>query len=84
MIIMDAEKEWPGDKNLNELIAEWTKKRGESDRLYPGAMVWCFKKSGREFREKVELLLAWKRQRKTRSGQDTGLWFWQIVGSPMG
>jgi hypothetical protein len=64
MIIMDPEKEWPGDKNLNELIAEWTKKRGESDRLYPGAMVWCFKKSGREFREKVELLLAWKRIKK--------------------
>jgi hypothetical protein len=29
--------------------------------LYPGALVWCLKKPGRELRERVELMLAWKR-----------------------
>ena len=42
-------------------IAEWTKQRGKSPRLYPGALVWCLKKPGRDLREKVELGLAWKR-----------------------
>src|SRR5436190_760122 len=34
---------------------------GASPRLYPGALVWCLKKPGRDLREKVELALAWKR-----------------------
>ncbi len=34
---------------------------GKSPRLYPGALVWCLKKPGRDLREKVELMLAWKR-----------------------
>jgi len=64
LVLMDPEKEWPGDEALRQQIAEWTKKRGESDRLYPGSLVWSFKKSGRDFREKVELWLAWKRVKK--------------------
>ena len=42
-------------------FAEWTQNRGKSPRLYPGALVWCLKKPGRDLREKVELALAWKR-----------------------
>lgn len=42
-------------------IAEWTRSRGKSPRLYPGALVWCLKKPGRDLREKVELALAWRR-----------------------
>jgi hypothetical protein len=38
-----------------------TRSRGKSPRLYPGALVWCLKKPGRDLREKVELGLAWKR-----------------------
>jgi len=34
---------------------------GEIPRLYPGALLWCLKKPGRDLREKVELLLAWRR-----------------------
>ena len=30
-------------------------------RLYPGSLVWCTRKPGRELREKVELWLAWQR-----------------------
>jgi hypothetical protein len=50
-------------------MAEWTKKRGKSDRLYPGALVWCVRKPGRDLRDKVEMLLAWKRvQKDVRDG----------------
>ena len=42
-------------------LAEWTRQRGKSPRLYPGALVWCLKKPGRDLREKVEMGLAWKR-----------------------
>jgi hypothetical protein len=45
----------------DRLLAEWTKNRGKSPRLYPGALVWCLKKPGRDLREKVEIALAWKR-----------------------
>ncbi|MGH7407236.1 MAG: DUF499 domain-containing protein, partial [Candidatus Methylomirabilales bacterium] len=46
---------------LRQQIAEWTRQRGKSPRLYPGSPVWCLKKPGRDLREKVELWLAWKR-----------------------
>ena len=46
---------------LRTQIADWTRNRGKSPRLYPGALVWCLKKLGRDLREKVELGLAWKR-----------------------
>lgn len=72
LVLMDPEKEWPGDEVLRQQIAEWTKKRGESDRLYPGSLVWCFKKSGRDFRENVELWLAWKRVKKEISDGTLG------------
>ena len=42
-------------------IAQWTRARGVSPRLYPGALVWAVKKPGRELRNKVEQWLAWKR-----------------------
>jgi len=46
---------------LRARVAEWTRQRGKSPRLYPGALVWCLKKPGRDLREKVELWLAWRR-----------------------
>jgi YD repeat-containing protein len=58
---MSPDLEWGGDGALRQQIAEWTKLRGKSPRLYPGSLVWCLKKSGRDLREKVELWLAWKR-----------------------
>ena len=45
-------------------LAEWTRQRGKSPRLYPGALVWCLKKPGRDLRDKVEMALAWKRVAK--------------------
>ena len=61
LVVADPELEWSGAGALRTQVAEWTRSRGKSPRLYPGALVWCLKKPGRELREKVELMLAWKR-----------------------
>jgi len=64
LVVAAPDLEWPGDGALRERIGEWTRKRGTSDRLYPGALVWCFKKAGRELHDRVVDLLAWRRVRK--------------------
>ena len=61
LIILDPIEEWHPGGRLAEDISRWTKKRGESSRLYPGALVWCVRKPGRSLQENVELWLAWKR-----------------------
>ncbi|MDE2058207.1 MAG: ATP-binding protein [candidate division NC10 bacterium] len=61
LVVADPEVEWSGGGSLRAQIAEWTRQRGKSPRLYPGALVWCLKKPGRDLREKIELWLAWKR-----------------------
>ena len=64
LIVVDPDLEWAEKGPIREQISEWTKRRGNSPRLYPGSLVWCLKKPGRELREKVELWLAWKRVAK--------------------
>jgi len=73
LVVIEPESEWTpacagtadrGSGPLRFQIAEWTKQRGKSPRLYPGSLVWCIRKPGRDFREKVELWLAWKRVAK--------------------
>ncbi|MBW1926153.1 MAG: ATP-binding protein [Deltaproteobacteria bacterium] len=64
LVIVEPESEWSGDSAIREQIREWTKQRGESPRLYPGSLVWCLKRPGRDMRNKVELWLAWKRVAK--------------------
>ncbi len=61
LIVADPDTEWSDSSALRARIAEWTGSRGKSPRLYPGALVWCFKKPGRDLREKIELMLAWRR-----------------------
>jgi hypothetical protein len=61
LVVADPEVEWSGGGSLRPQLAEWTRQRGKSPRLYPGALVWCLKKPGRDLREKVEVGLAWKR-----------------------
>jgi len=61
LVVADPEAEWSGGGSLRAQLAEWTRQRGKSPRLYPGALVWCLKKPGRDLRDKVELGLAWKR-----------------------
>jgi hypothetical protein len=60
LVVADPEAEWSGAGSLRAQIAEWTRQRGKSPRLYPGALVWCLKKPGRDLREKMEVSLAWK------------------------
>ncbi|HWT03522.1 MAG TPA: DUF499 domain-containing protein [Pyrinomonadaceae bacterium] len=64
LVIMEPESEWTGDATLRQQIAERTQRRGASPRLYPGSLVWCLKKPGRDLREKIEVWLAWKRVAK--------------------
>jgi len=64
LVVVEPESEWTGGGALRQRIAEWTKNRGKSPRLYPGSLVWCMKRPGRDFREKVELWLAWRRVAK--------------------
>ena len=61
MVVLDPMEEWRETGQLAERIGRWTKERSKSPRLYPGALVWCVRKPGRELRECVELLLAWRR-----------------------
>ena len=61
LVVADPETDWSGGESLRQQLAEWTRQRGKSPRLYPSALVWCFKKPGRELRDKVELMLAWRR-----------------------
>lgn len=64
LVIVEPESDWTGSGLMKQQITEWTKLRGKSPRLYPGSLVWCVKKPGRDLREKVEIWLAWKRVSK--------------------
>ncbi len=68
IVVMGPELEWSGSGTVRDQIAEWTKFRGKSARLYPGALVWCIKKPGKELREKVEVWLAWRKIEKEVAG----------------
>ena len=60
-LVVDPEAEWKDGGQAAERIGQWTKERGKSPRLYPGSLVWCARKPGRELRDRVELWLAWQR-----------------------
>ena len=61
LIVLDPDDEWSDGNQVVERIGSWTTRRGDSPRLYPGSLVWCARKPGRELRRKVELWLAWQR-----------------------
>jgi hypothetical protein len=61
LVVLEPTVEWPGNGSLRAQLAEWIKLRGKSPRLYPGALLFCVKRAGRDLREKIELSLAWKR-----------------------
>ncbi len=61
LVVVDPETEWMDDRSTAARIGAWTRNRGASPRLYPGALVWCARKSGRGLRDRVELWLAWQR-----------------------
>ena len=61
LIVLDPDEEWINGNQVVKRIGHWTQERGTAPRLYPGSLVWCARKLGRELRDKVELWLAWKR-----------------------
>ena len=67
-VVIDPQAEWDDAGATRERIRHWTLERGNSRRLYPGALVWCVKKPGRELRDSTADLLAW--QRVARELQD--------------
>jgi hypothetical protein len=73
VVILDPVQEWNDDGALRKNVAEWTKLRGKSPRLYPASLVWCARKPGRELRDKIENWLAWQRvQTEIASGALAG------------
>ena len=61
IVVVDPESEWQDDTLANSRIADWTRTRNESPRLYPGALIWCGKKLGQALHDKVAHWLAWRR-----------------------
>jgi hypothetical protein len=61
LVVADPDIEWTETGAIRSQISEWTRMRGNSPRLYPAALVWCLKKPGRNLRDRVESLLAWRR-----------------------
>jgi hypothetical protein len=60
LVVLKPEQEWSDDSSMKKLIYDWTRNRGNSPRLYPGSLIWCVRKQGRDLRNKVETLLAWR------------------------
>ncbi len=46
LVVADPDVEWTGGGSLRAQLAEWTRQRGKSPRLYPGALVWCSQEAG--------------------------------------
>ena len=63
LVVMSPDEEWSGEQDgkVRARVARWTRSRGDSARLYPGALVWAVRRPGRGLRDKVEEWLAWKR-----------------------
>jgi hypothetical protein len=61
LVVLDPEMEWSGAGELRQRVSEWMRQRGKSQRLYPGALVWCIKKPSRDLKTKTERWLAWRR-----------------------
>ena len=69
LVVLAPRTEWTHDGPARTQVAQWSSTRGASPRLYPGALVWCAKKPGRELRDKTEQWLAWRRvERELQQG----------------
>lgn len=59
IIVADPDQQWEESSQFKAMVAQMLKSRGGSNRLYPATLIWCFKKQGKELRNKAELLMAW-------------------------
>lgn len=64
IVVADPDKQWVESDEFKSEVSQLIKARGTTPRLYPAALIWCFKKQGRELRDKAEVLLAWKQVNK--------------------
>jgi hypothetical protein len=64
LVVADPEIEWNANGAVADRVVQWTRDRGSSPRLYPAALIWCLRKPGRELRDAVEHMLAWRRVAK--------------------
>ena len=64
LVVLDPDSVWTAEGGMRERLAAWTRERGGSPRLYPGALIWCVAKPGKELRQRTELMLAWQRVAK--------------------
>ena len=60
-VVIDPQTEWDAEGETRLRIRQWTRERGNSPRLYPGALLWCVKKQGRELRDSIAECLAWQK-----------------------
>jgi hypothetical protein len=58
LVVADPETEWNANGAVADRIAEWTRDRGSSPRLYPASLIWRLRKPGRDLRDAVEHMLA--------------------------
>lgn len=68
LVVLSPDEEWTEQGNLRQTICDWTRNRGNSPRLYPGSLIWCVRKEGRDLRSKVENLLAWRIVKRDADG----------------
>jgi len=61
LVVLDPAHAWDGKVDSRERLATWVRRRGESSRLSPGALLWCLRRPGRDLRDKIETWLAWQR-----------------------
>jgi hypothetical protein len=60
IVVADPASDWDGNSEDRQQIADWTLRRGGSDRFYPASLIWCVRKPGRDLRNRVETWLAWR------------------------
>ena len=73
LVVLDPDNQWMSEGDLRQRLSEWTRQRGGSPRLYPGALVWCVAKPGKELRRRAELMLAWRRVAQELADGSLGL-----------
>lgn len=61
LVLLGPEFAWEAGGELKRIIGNWTRNKGDSPRLYPGALLWCARKPGMTLQEKIEAFLAWKK-----------------------